>query len=157
MTAMGWFITADVGEFLTEAGEFLRAEPARHSVVLTVTENLLLTATAAPGPGPDEPSFGWWQPDPVTAVAAVFMYTPEFPVLLSSRMSGSAAAELAHDLAAAGHQVPGINAGQEAADAFAASWRDRTGERGHASRLPPGGRPRGLVLPAGAPRVTLHP
>ena len=27
MTAMGWFITADVGEFLTEAGEFLRAEP----------------------------------------------------------------------------------------------------------------------------------
>jgi hypothetical protein len=36
MTAMGWFITADVGEFLTEAGEFLRAEPARHSVVLTV-------------------------------------------------------------------------------------------------------------------------
>jgi hypothetical protein len=28
MTAMGWFITADVGEFLTEAGEFLRAEPA---------------------------------------------------------------------------------------------------------------------------------
>ena len=37
MTAMGWFITADVGEFLTEAGEFLRAEPARHSVVLTVT------------------------------------------------------------------------------------------------------------------------
>ena len=27
MTAMGWFITADVGEFLAEAGEFLRAEP----------------------------------------------------------------------------------------------------------------------------------
>ena len=30
MTAMGWFLTADVGEFLAvaEAGEFLRAEPA---------------------------------------------------------------------------------------------------------------------------------
>lgn len=27
MTAMGWFLTADVGEFLAEAGEFLRAEP----------------------------------------------------------------------------------------------------------------------------------
>ena len=40
MTAMGWFITADAGEFLAEAGEFLRAEPARNSVVLTVTENL---------------------------------------------------------------------------------------------------------------------
>ena len=33
MTAMGWFITADVGEFLAEAGEFLRAEP--RSVGLT--------------------------------------------------------------------------------------------------------------------------
>ena len=32
MTAMGWFITADAGEFLAEAGEFLRAEPARNSV-----------------------------------------------------------------------------------------------------------------------------
>jgi hypothetical protein len=27
MTAMGWFITADVGEFLAESREFLRAEP----------------------------------------------------------------------------------------------------------------------------------
>jgi predicted GNAT family acetyltransferase len=128
MTAMGWFITADVGEFLAEAGEFLRAEPARHSVVLTVTENLLRNTAAASGSGPGEPLFGWWQPDPATAVAAVFMYTPEFPVLLSSHMSGPAAAELARYLAAAGGQFPGINAGQEAADAFAAVWRDRTGD-----------------------------
>jgi hypothetical protein len=28
MTAMGWFITADTGEFLDVAGEYLRAEPA---------------------------------------------------------------------------------------------------------------------------------
>ncbi len=67
MTAMGWFITADVGEFLAEAGEFLRAEPARNSVVLTVTENLRITAAtgspaAVPGSGPDEPLFGWWRP-----------------------------------------------------------------------------------------------
>ena len=57
------------------------------------------------------------------------MLTPEFPVLLSSGMSGQAAAELARDLAAAvGRQVPGINAAQEAADAFAAVWADRTGD-----------------------------
>jgi RimJ/RimL family protein N-acetyltransferase len=157
MTAMGWFITADVGEFLTEAGEFLRAEPARYSVVLTVTENLLLTAAAAPGPGPDEPSFGWWQPDPVTAVAAVFMYTPEFPVLLSSRMSGSAAAELAGDLAAAGHQVPGINAGQEAADAFAAAWRDRTGDAVTAYRRMRLFRLGELIRPAPGPEGAARP
>ena len=142
MTAMGWFITADAGEFLAEAGEFLRAEPARNSVVLTVTENLRSTAAAGspaaiPGSGPDEPLFGWWRPPavpgpecagPAGAVGAVFMHTPEFPVLLSSRVSGQAAAALARDLAAVGRQVPGINAGQEAADGFAAAWRDRTGD-----------------------------
>ncbi len=144
MTAMGWFITADVGEFLAEAGEFLRAEPARNSVVLTVTENLRITAAtgspaAVPGSGPDEPLFGWRPPavpgtgnagpaGAVGAVGSVFMHTPEFPVLLSSRMSGQAAATLARDLAAAGRQVLGINAGQEAADRFAAAWRDRTGD-----------------------------
>ena len=145
MTAMGWFITVDAGEFLAEAGAFLRAEPARNTVVLTVTENLRVkaaapTPAAAAGPGPDEPFFGWWRPPavpgaespgpagPVGAVGAVFMYTPGFPVLLSSHMSGQAAAELACDLAAAGRQVAGINAAQEAADAFAAAWADRTGD-----------------------------
>jgi RimJ/RimL family protein N-acetyltransferase len=142
MTAMGWFITADAGEFLAEAGEFLRAEPARNTVVLTVTENLRARAAAAspaaaPGSGPDEPLFGWWRPSArpaaespgsAGAVGAVFMHTPEFPVLVSSHMSGQAAAELARDLAAAGRQVPGINAAQEAADAFAAAWADHTGD-----------------------------
>jgi len=147
MTAMGWFITADLGEFLAEAGEFLRADPARNTVVLTMTENLRVkppapppspppsppTAPAlAPGSGPDEPLFGWWRPpagpgtesrDPV---GAVFMHTPQFPVLLSSHMNGQAAAELAADLAAAGRRVPGINAAQEAADAFATAWVDHT-------------------------------
>ena len=77
-----------------------------------MTENLRVSAAApapavAPGSGPDEPMFGWWRPPagpdaksagPVRAVGAVgsvFMYTPEFPVLLSSHMSGQAAAELA--------------------------------------------------------------
>jgi FR47-like protein len=40
-------MTADVGEFLVLAGEFLRAEPARNSVMLTVT---------SPRPGTEFPS-----------------------------------------------------------------------------------------------------
>ena len=56
------------------------------------------------------------------------MHTPEFPVLLSSHMSGQAAATLASDLAAAGRQLLGVNAAQEAADVFAAAWADRTGD-----------------------------
>jgi RimJ/RimL family protein N-acetyltransferase len=145
---MSWIITGEVGEFLAEAGEFLRAEPARNSVVLTVTENLRVKAAAqspaaAPGtrtPGAGQPLFGWWQPhvspdrpaapdrqaapDPVSAV---FIHTPEFPVHLSF-MSPHAAAELARDLAAAGRPLSGVHAGQEAAGAFAAAWRDRTGD-----------------------------
>ena len=139
---MSWIITGEVGEFLAEAGDFLRAEPARNSVLLTVTENLRVQAAAqsppaAPDtrtPGPDQPLFGWWRPsarpDPHAApdpVSAVFLHTPEFPVNLSF-MSPPAAAELARDLAAAGRRLTGVHAGQEAADAFAAAWRDRTGD-----------------------------
>jgi len=145
---MGWFTTADTEEFLAVAGEYLRAESARNSVVLTVTEDLRLKAaarsqaaqspaaqspTAAPGSGLDEPLFGWWRPsarpdtESAGEVGAVCMHTPEFPVLLS-RVSGQAAAELARNLAAAGRQLPGVNAAQEAADAFAAAWRDHTGD-----------------------------
>ena len=129
---MGWFITGAVGEFLAEAGAFLRAEPARNSVVLTVTENLRIEA-AARAAATTGPLFGWWRPPAMAAtqspapVGAVFMLTPEFPVMLSD-VSGQAAAELARDLAVAGRQVPGVNAAQEAADAFAAAWADRTGD-----------------------------
>src|ERR1700729_2555365 len=67
---MSWIITGEVGEFLAEAGGFLRAEPARNSVLLTVTENLRVQAAAqsppaAPDtrtPDPDQPLFGWWRP-----------------------------------------------------------------------------------------------
>jgi GNAT superfamily N-acetyltransferase len=121
MTPMSWFMTADTGRFLDVAGEFLRADPAGNSVMLTVTENLRVGAAAS-----GEMLFGWWQPagDPV---GAAFMHTPDYPVMLS-RTSGPAAARLARDLSEVGRRVPGVNVGQEAADAFAAAWRDRTGD-----------------------------
>jgi RimJ/RimL family protein N-acetyltransferase len=46
-------------------------------------------------------------------------------------VSGPAATALARDLTAdsgTGRRIPGVNVGQEAADAFAAAWRDRTGD-----------------------------
>ena len=54
---MGWFTTEAVAEFLAEAGPFLRAEPARNTVILSVTENLR-QQTAAPSRGPEAPSRG---------------------------------------------------------------------------------------------------
>ena len=53
-------MTADTGEFLAEAGEFLRAEPARNSVMLTVTADVL---AAGPEAGDGGMLFGWWRPE----------------------------------------------------------------------------------------------
>jgi hypothetical protein len=33
----GWHLTADVDDFLARAGDYLRAEPALHTVALSVT------------------------------------------------------------------------------------------------------------------------
>jgi hypothetical protein len=106
---MGWYMTADTGEFLAVTGEFLRAEAARNSVMLTVTADL-----AAAGPGADDGGllFGW-QRAPDGPLTAAFMHTPGYPAMLSA-MSETAAVELARDLIAAGHLVPGVNAGQQA-------------------------------------------
>ena len=146
-------MTADTAEFLGVAGEFLRAEAARNSVMLTVTADL---EAAGPGAGDDGMLFGWQQAErgPLTAA---FMHTPGYPVMLSA-MSEAAAAGLARDLTAAGRRVPGINAAQEAADAFTAAWRDSTGDtvtvhrRMRLFRLarlaPPAPRPEGSARPA---------
>lgn len=160
---MGWFTTGAVTEFLAEAGEFLRAEPVRNTVILSVTENLRLRAAAPPdgheapgrgtpdtGPGhsgqpnSDEPLFGWWRPDPGPAagpgergpdpLSAAFMHTPGFPVFLTAT-SSQAAAELGGLLASARPSVPGINAEPQAADAFAGTWRQRTGHAVTVHRL----------------------
>jgi len=116
-------MTTDTGRFLAVAGEFLRADPAGNSVMLTVTEDLRVSGAAAAA---STPLYGWWQPagDPV---AAAFMHTPDFPLMLS-RVNGPEAARLAGELAGAGRRVHSVNVGQEAADAFAVAWRDRTGD-----------------------------
>jgi RimJ/RimL family protein N-acetyltransferase len=137
-------------EFLAEAGEFLRAEPARNSVVLTVTENLRVQeACAQPvvaGPpqdgqrslgrraGADRPLLGWWRPDAgLDLVAGAFLHTPEFPVFLT-HLSTQAATELAAELDGAGRIVLGVNAEEESAAAFASAWRHRTGARAEVHR-----------------------
>jgi GNAT superfamily N-acetyltransferase len=120
---MRWFMTADTAEFLSVTGEFLRAEAARNSVMLTVTADL---TAGGPGADPAGMLFGWRRPAGGPLQAA-FMHTPGYPIMLSA-MSAAAAADLARELIAAGRQVSAVNAAQEAADAFTAAWRDRTGE-----------------------------
>ena len=163
---MSWFTTGAVDEFLAEAGEFLRAEPARNTVILSVTENLRVGAAGRPAGAVgattargDETLLGWWRPGPGTnlgAVCGAFMHTPGFPVMLTS-MPGEAMTGLAGELAVAGRRIPGVNAEAQAAEAFAAAWRQRTGDVGHVHRLQRLHRLGTLVrpnpAPEGAPRV----
>jgi len=148
---VSWFTTGAVGEFLAEAGDFLREEPARNTVILSVTENLRAAAAAQPPghpappgppgpPGPpagDQPLLGWWRPGPATnpgAVGGAFLHTPGFPVFLT-RMPGEAVTGLAGELAASGRRVSGLNAEAQAAQAFAEAWRQRTGDVATVYRL----------------------
>jgi len=139
---VSWFTTGAVEEFLAEAGDFLRAEPARNTVLLSVTENLLLrSAVPPPGapapPAGDEPLLGWWRPGPAGhpgAVGAAFLHTPGFPVFLTS-VPGEAVTGLAGELAASGRQVSGLTAQAQAAQAFAGAWRQRTGDVATVYRL----------------------
>ena len=121
---MAWQLTEDVESYLAAAGGFLRARPAENTVILTAA-----TAVSAQGPGAfggSAPLFGW-QAEPGGAVTAAFMHTPPFPVVLTPMTDGHAAA-LAGELAARGRRPAGVNAAPEPATAFAAAWRDHTGQ-----------------------------
>jgi hypothetical protein len=138
---MSWRLTESVQEFAAETGEFLRAERVRNTVLLTVTQTLLTQPDMYRGAGSAGPVFGWWLPGGASAggvgtggaggagaggAGAAFMQTPSSPALLTA-MTDAAAAALVHELADAGREIPGVNAPEEVAQAFAAAWRERTG------------------------------
>ncbi len=88
---MAWHLTEDLETFLTAAGGFLRARPAANTVMLTAAE--LLRAKGPAAYGDASPLFGW-QAEPEGTVAAAFLHTPPYPVVLTD-MTGAAAAALA--------------------------------------------------------------
>jgi ribosomal protein S18 acetylase RimI-like enzyme len=130
---VGWQTTSDVAGFLAVAGDFLRAERARHTVMLSVTESLRANQPrhgAGTAADPDRsPIFGWWadsgdNSEPLPVLGA-FMHTPPFPLLVTA-VPGEAAADLAAKTLD-GRPVIGVNSYDETAAAFAAAWRARTG------------------------------
>ncbi|MEU9123316.1 GNAT family N-acetyltransferase [Streptomyces sp. NPDC048506] len=121
---MTWTTTQDPGAFEAAAGEFLRARPAEHTVLLTVVSTV--RTIGADVYGADAPSYGWWRPGGRGTVGAAFVWTPPRAVLLSPMPDG-AAAELVDALAREGAEVPGVNAGRAAAGAFAMAWQRRFG------------------------------
>jgi phage gp46-like protein len=76
---MTWRTSGDLGEFVTETRDLLRADVAANTIILTALENL-----AARGPNAysdQEPRYGWWVSDGV--VAGAYLQTPPFPVPLT--------------------------------------------------------------------------
>lgn len=151
---MAWQTTGDVAEFLAAAGPYLRRERTRNTIILTVTEAMRVSSAGSGGGAPDasapadpatRPLLGWWTGppapagdlagdlakdlagDPTGAVAGAFMHTPPFPVVLTA-VAPSAAAELAA-VTLAGRPLAGVNAHPEAAEAFAAGWRQAQGSQ----------------------------
>jgi GNAT superfamily N-acetyltransferase len=122
---MGWRTTDDVAEFLAAAGGFLRAERARNTVILTVTEQLRANSARYPARSGDGPLLGWWS-DAAGVAGGAFLHTPPFPVVLT-RLPAAAAENLAGVLA--GRPLAGVNADRAVAEAFAAPWQEDTGCR----------------------------
>jgi GNAT superfamily N-acetyltransferase len=131
VSAMGWQTTGDVTEFLAVAGDFLRAERVRNTVILSVTESMR-AHQRTPGDPDKSPLFGWWAGAAAAPVKGAFMHTPPFPLLLTAVPAGAAA-----DLAATtldDRPVAGVNSSAESAAAFAAAWRERTQGQVHVHR-----------------------
>ena len=120
---MAWQLTDDVGAYLATAGGFLRANPAKNTIMLSVAGTLQSQGPAAFGDA--TPLYGWWT-EPDGTVGAALLQTPPYPILLTVLPPGAAVA-LAAELAGRGHHPPGVNAAPGPAAEFAAAWNERTG------------------------------
>lgn len=122
MNPHDWHLTEDVETFLARAGDFLRSRPALHTVPLTVTE--ALRTRGANAYGTEAPLFGWLER--AGEVRAAFFRTPPRRLSITPLTPAEADALAAH-LAGLGHVLPGVNADDDTADAFAEAWARHTG------------------------------
>jgi len=120
---MTWHVTEDVEQFLTVAGDLLLAEPAVHSVSLTVCENARLR--------PDGTVFAWWT-EPTGEVTGAVSSTPPYPMVLAA-VPEQAIGPLVEQLRPEGVHGPSRLAVQVAA--LAARARGGTAWLRHAERL----------------------
>jgi hypothetical protein len=118
---MTWTTTDDLNAFTTAAGDFLRARPVQHTILLSVTASL--RAAGARLYGEDAPAYGWWREEG-GQVAGAFLWTPPRPAVVSP-MPREAAAQLAGILAAGSRAVDGVNGCRPVAEAIAAAWSRR--------------------------------
>jgi RimJ/RimL family protein N-acetyltransferase len=140
---MAWRLTEDLGEFTAAAGPYLRSDPVRNTVPLTVLAALERAGLATFGESP--PVFGWHAPassgtasggtasgetasggTASGATDGVFLWTPPMPLLVAGMPAGSADS-LAGLLTSAGRTPREANVPAADAAGFSAAWAGVTG------------------------------
>jgi predicted GNAT family acetyltransferase len=115
---MPWQLTHDISDFTATAGDYLRSDPVRNTVPLTVLESLLQTGLDAYGD--TAPVFGWHQDG--GPVDGAVLQTPPHPLLVASMPAGSAGELLRGVAATAGARPAGVNLPAESVAEFSAAW-----------------------------------
>jgi RimJ/RimL family protein N-acetyltransferase len=131
-----WYLTDDLGDFLTRAEDFLRSRPALHTVPLTVTDSLRSRGTHIYGA--QDPLYGVLEGGSGGGVRAALFHTPPHPLNLTP-LEPADAEVLAASLVDRGHSVAGVSATRDTAAAFTAAWErtaaDATGTLRQQQRL----------------------
>jgi RimJ/RimL family protein N-acetyltransferase len=83
---MPWTLTRSLEDFLAVAGDYLRTEPVRNTVMLTIVESLRQRGPAVYSDTP--PVFGW-HTDAARLTDGALLQTPPHPVLLAALPEGS--------------------------------------------------------------------
>jgi predicted GNAT family acetyltransferase len=119
---MPWRITHDIGDFTATAGDYLRSDPVRNTVPLSVLESLLKSGLQTFGDAP--PVFGWHQAD--GRIDGAVLQTPPHPLLIASLPAGSSE-ELLRSVREAAGAPAGVNLPAETVAEFGAAWASVTG------------------------------
>jgi GNAT superfamily N-acetyltransferase len=119
---MPWTVTRSLPDFLDVAGDYLRTQPVRHTVMLTILESLRLRGPAVYSDIP--PIFGW-HADAARLTDGALLQTPPHPVLLATLPEGSAA-DLIMQLMETGSPLAAVNLAGADQASFSAAWAAAT-------------------------------
>jgi GNAT superfamily N-acetyltransferase len=111
---MGWELSSDVDAFLAAAGDAMRARPADHTLLLTISESLRLRGPDAYGV--EAPLFGWHRTG--GEVDGTLLHTPPYPLILGSAPESAVPGLVT---ALGDRELTGLNAPERLGPRFAAA------------------------------------